>query len=99
MADLTNPDLATLDGGLDNLEQHLENLSLFGIPVVVCINRFSTDSQDELEAIKTKCNSLDIPVSICESWEKGGKGAADLAEKVLQATPSAIRSRTRPGRQ
>ena len=74
-----------LDTGLANLGRHIENLRLFGVPVVVAINRFTSDTSAELSAVEAYCNKLGVPVSICTHWAEGSRGAEDLALKVVQA--------------
>lgn len=71
--------------GLANLEKHIENMKLFGFNPVVALNRFATDSDEEIEVVKVKCTSLNVKMAINEAWEKGGEGAIDLAEKVLES--------------
>ena len=80
-----------LKDGLANLGRHIENLKKFGVPVVVAINRFTSDTSSELNAVEAYCNELGVPVSICTHWAEGGRGAEDLAQKVvstIDANPS-----------
>ncbi len=84
--DLGQENLAALQAGLPNLLKHIDNLRhVFGLPVVVAINRFSTDSEAELAAIEAACNARGAAVSLTEVWGKGAEGGADLAGKVLAA--------------
>ena len=69
--------------GLPNLERHILNLRKFGLEVIVAINYFKTDSENEINIIKNYCNEIGIQVSICKHWEKGGEGARDLAKRVV----------------
>jgi len=69
--------------GLKNMEKHLENLALFGVPVVVAINRFLSDRDEELEIVEKFCNAADIPVAVSEAWAEGGEGGIELAGKVV----------------
>ena len=69
--------------GLKNMEKHLENLALFGVPVVVAINRFPSDRDEELEIVEKFCNAADIPVAVSEAWAEGGEGGIELAGKVV----------------
>jgi len=69
--------------GLKNMEKHLENLALFGVPVVVAINRFPSDRDEELEIVEKFCNAVDIPVAVSEAWAEGGEGGIELAGKVV----------------
>ena len=73
-----------LEAGLANLGRHIENLKQFGVPVVVAINRFTSDTSSELAAVEAYCNNLGVPVSVCTHWAEGGRGAEDLALKVTQ---------------
>ena len=82
---LGEEDLEALGRGLPNLEKHIENLQRFGLPVVVAINAFPTDTPRELAFVEEACARLGAPVSLCEGWAKGGPGAADLARKVVEA--------------
>ncbi len=85
LTDLKTPDPAALRNGLSNLEKHLENINLFGIPAVVAINKFISDTDEEIEVITSKCNELDVKSAVCEAWEKGGEGAILLAKEVVTA--------------
>jgi formate--tetrahydrofolate ligase len=81
--ELSKENLAALESGIVNLEKHIENLQKFGVPVVVSLNRFVSDSEAELSYVKEFCESRDCEFSLCEVWEKGGEGGLDLAKKVL----------------
>jgi len=70
--------------GLPNLEKHIENIKKFGLPPVVAINRFPSDTREELNVIKAFCSSKGVDISISEVHSKGGDGAIELAEMVLQ---------------
>jgi formate--tetrahydrofolate ligase len=72
----------SLESGLPNLEHHVGTLRRYGVPVVVAINRFPSDTQGELEVIATECRRLSVPCSFVEAFAKGGLGAVGLAEKV-----------------
>lgn len=85
-SDLTNPNLDALHDGLGNLEKHIENIQSFDVPVVVAINRFSSDTNAEIEIIRSKCANLGVASSVSEGWQHGGKGMEDLAHKVVEAT-------------
>lgn len=77
--------MEALAAGIPNLEKHIENMHSFGLPVVVAINAFPTDTEEELKLVEEKCSVLDAPVSLSEIWAKGGDGGIDLAEKVIAA--------------
>lgn len=85
-SDLQTENTGAIEKGFANLEKHLENIRSFGVPVVVAINKFHTDTNRETSLIEEKCKSLGVPVSLCEVWEKGGEGGVDLAHKVVEAT-------------
>ncbi|MEA4825350.1 MAG: formate--tetrahydrofolate ligase [Clostridium sp.] len=80
---LTNPDVDKLAKGIGNLEKQIENMKKYGVPVVVAINKFVTDSEDEIQYIEKFCKELGVQVALTEVWEKGGTGGLELAEKVL----------------
>lgn len=80
---LSEPDPKAVEKGCANLEKHLENAKQFGIPAVVAINRFSLDSEEELELIKKRCEALGAKAIYSEVWAKGGNGALALAEEVI----------------
>ena len=82
---LGKKDMTALKAGLANLLKHIENIQQFGLPAVVAINAFPTDTQEELEFVKKECQQLGAEVAISEVWAKGGAGGRELAEKVMQA--------------
>jgi formate--tetrahydrofolate ligase len=84
LARLKEPDLKALDKGIENLKKHIENIRLFGLPAVVAINAFTSDTPDEIQLIKDKCDHLGVPVVRADHWAKGGAGAEDLAKVVVQ---------------
>lgn len=88
--DLTKENAAAVTEGSANLRRHVENVKRFGVPVIVAINRFVSDTEAELEAIKESVADLGVKVVVCEHWAKGGQGAAALAEEVVTLcdTPS-----------
>lgn len=81
--ELSAQNLEALQKGIVNLEKHIENLQKFGVPVVVSLNRFVTDTDAELAYVKEFCENRNCEFSLCEVWEKGGAGGIDLANKVL----------------
>jgi len=83
--ELTQPNVEAVTKGISNLDKHVENLTRFGVPVVVSINKFSSDTAEEIEFIQKHCEGLGVPVSLAEGWEKGGEGTEDLARKVVTA--------------
>jgi formate--tetrahydrofolate ligase len=82
--ELSKENLEALKKGIVNLEKHIENLQKYGVPVVVSLNRFVTDTEAELNYVKEFCENRGCDFSLSEVWEKGGEGGLDLAEKVLQ---------------
>lgn len=84
-AELGKVDMAALEAGMANLEKHIENVHKFGLPVVVAVNAFPTDTPEELAFVERRCNALDAQVAVSEVWAKGGSGGVALAEKVLEA--------------
>ena len=86
-ADLNTENLEALQKGLPNLLQHVENVTgNYGIPCVVAVNRFPTDTEAELEMVREKCRELGVNVALSEVWGKGGEGGIQLAEEVLSLT-------------
>ena len=73
-----------LNKGMKNLEKQIENIKAYGVPVVVAINKFITDSDEEVKAIEDFCKNIGVEVSLTEVWEKGGEGGIDLANKVIK---------------
>jgi len=76
-------DINALKWGIANLEKHLENISLYNVPVIVAINRFIDDKDEEIDAIEHFCKTKNIPVAVVEVWEKGGEGGIELAGKLV----------------
>ncbi|MCR5438691.1 MAG: formate--tetrahydrofolate ligase [Selenomonas sp.] len=83
--ELDHVDMAALEKGLANLTKHIENIQKFGLPAVVAINAFPTDTKEELDFVEKKCNELGADVALSEVWAKGGEGGLKLAEKVEEA--------------
>ena len=82
---LAEENLASLEAGIPNLEKHVENLQSYGLPVVVALNAFPTDTENELRAVAEKCAKLGVPVVQSDIWAKGGEGGIDLANAVIEA--------------
>ncbi len=78
------PNVEAVKKGIENLEKQIENVGKFGLPVVVAINRFPTDTDEEIECVKKWCEEKNIPVAVVEVFQKGGEGGIELAEKVLK---------------
>jgi formate--tetrahydrofolate ligase len=88
LADLGTEDVAALERGFANLRRHVENVRKFGVPAVVAINRFATDTEDELQALNDACARLGVDVALADIHARGGAGGRELAEKVLAAVHS-----------
>ncbi|MDR3331299.1 MAG: formate--tetrahydrofolate ligase, partial [Synergistaceae bacterium] len=83
--DLGKIDMAALEAGIPNLEKHVENMVSFGLPVVVALNTFPTDSEAELAFVREKCANLGVPVVKSDIWANGGKGGIEMADAVIEA--------------
>ena len=84
-ADLNNKNLEALEKGLPNLLQHIDNIkNVFGLPCVVAINAFPTDTKEELDLVEAKCRELGVNVALSEVWAKGGEGGKALAQEVVR---------------
>ena len=84
-ADLNQENLEALEAGLPNLLQHVDNMkNVYGLPVVVAINAFPTDTKAELDLVEAKCRELGVNVALSEVWAKGGEGGKALAEEVIR---------------
>jgi formate--tetrahydrofolate ligase len=84
MKELTKPNVESLDKGVENLKKHIENIHRFGLPVVVAINHFSSDTEEEIQFIKDKCAYLSVKIVTANHWAEGGKGAEELARAVVE---------------
>lgn len=82
--ELSKENLEALKCGIVNLEKHIENIHKYGVPCVVTLNKFSTDTKEELDFVETFCKEHGCEFSLSEVWEKGGEGGIDLAKKVIQ---------------
>ncbi len=83
-AEVAEPNMEALKKGIVNLEKHIENLQKFGVPIVVTLNRFSKDTQEEIDFVKAFCEERGCAFALSEVWEKGGMGGLELAGKVLE---------------
>jgi formate--tetrahydrofolate ligase len=84
LSNLQKEDLSTLKKGFDNLDKHIENMKFYGFRPVVALNRFDSDTMVEIDLLMKHCESQNVAVALNESWSKGGEGAIDLAEKVME---------------
>jgi formate--tetrahydrofolate ligase len=90
LAELSKPDPEALRKGLPNLEKHIENIRMYGVPGVVSINRFSADTDEEIQIVMDRCHELGVGVALNDGWAKGGEGVKDLAQEVVKAVASCI---------
>ncbi len=86
--DLATPDVEAVKRGIVNLEKHIENIKQYGLPLVVAINAFAHDTQEELEAIRSHCAAHGVNVALSEVFAKGGEGGIELAKEVVALATS-----------
>ena len=87
-ADLATPNTEALEKGFANLKTHIENIAKFGLPAVVAVNKFITDTDEEITLLEKLCAEIGSKALLCEGWGKGGAGAADLARTVAELADS-----------
>ena len=87
-ADLAKPDTAALEKGFANLKTHIENVAKFGLPAVVAVNKFITDTDEEIQLLEKLCRDNGSTAVLSEGWGKGGEGAAELAKVVAEIADS-----------
>jgi len=80
--DLSTENIPALEAGLANLGRHIDNIAKFGVPIVIAINQFDSDTPGEHHVIENYCAARNVPVALCTHWANGGAGASDLANKV-----------------
>jgi formate--tetrahydrofolate ligase len=80
---LGTPDVAAVQRGVENLTRHVRNVKKFGVPCVVALNRFITDADEEIDAVRAACAAEGVEAVRCEVWEKGGEGGKEVAQAVL----------------
>ncbi|MCO6017749.1 formate--tetrahydrofolate ligase [Carnobacterium divergens] len=85
---LATENVAAVKAGFSNLQKHIENMQSYGLPVVVAINEFSTDTKNETQLVKGLCRELGVEAALTAVWEKGSKGGVELANAVLMAIES-----------
>jgi formate--tetrahydrofolate ligase len=83
LKELHKPNIEALDRGVENLKKHIENIHRFGLPVVVAINHFSSDTAEEIDYIRDKCAYLSVKIITADHWAAGGEGAEELARAVV----------------
>lgn len=81
---LKEENIEALRKGIVNIEKHIENLRKFGVPVIVAINNFNTDTASEIEFVKSICKNVNVPVAFSEVFSKGGSGGVELAKKLVE---------------
>ncbi len=82
--DLAQPNTAALEKGFENLKTHIENIAKFGLPSVVAVNKFITDSDEEIKLLESLCEKFGAKAVLSEGWEKGGNGTTELAKAVAE---------------
>jgi formate--tetrahydrofolate ligase len=87
-AELTGENVSAVEAGCVNLGRHLENIAQYGVPAMVAINRFSADTEAEIEAVKRYCEDFGVEVALADHWTNGGDGATDLAQKAADLADS-----------
>lgn len=85
LSSLSSEDLTALNSGFDNLDKHIENMNHFGFSPIISINRFDSDTEAELDLLIKHCKEQNVKVAINEGWARGGEGALELAQKVLDS--------------
>ena len=88
LADLNEENLDALKKGMSNLNSHIKNMQLYGLPIVVAINHFVSDTDKEIQMIKDDCAKQNVEAILTDAWAKGGKGTHDLANKVVELADS-----------
>lgn len=88
LADLNEENLDALKKGMANLNRHIKNMQLYGLPIVVAINHFVGDTDKEIQMIKDDCAKQNVEAILTDAWAKGGKGTHDLANKVVELADS-----------
>ncbi|MDO5715605.1 MAG: formate--tetrahydrofolate ligase [Tissierellia bacterium] len=81
--ELKEENVEALEKGFANLRRHIENMKKFGVPVIVAVNEFVADTENEIKKLQELCQEMDIRVSLCKCWELGGEGAEDLAHQLV----------------
>ena len=87
-SDLSKENVDAVKSGMSNLKKHVSNIKKFGLPVVIAINHFVADTQNEMQALQEECQKLRVDAIPCYHWAKGGEGAAELAKKVVELAES-----------
>lgn len=93
---LNQPDINALKDGLPNLEKHLENIQKFNVRPIIAINKFTADTEEEIEVLKAFARKHNVDVAVIDAWSKGGDGSVILAEKVVKALENTSKSDYKP---
>ncbi|MFC2112004.1 formate--tetrahydrofolate ligase [Bacteroidota bacterium] len=88
LKNLTVPDCGSLLKGLPNLEKHLENIKKFNVTPVIALNKFATDSEEEIQTVADKAKKLGVKFAVSDNWARGGEGALELAQQVVDVSES-----------
>ena len=83
-SDLGKENVEAVKSGMSNLKRHVSNIKKFGLPIVVAINHFVSDTENEMQALQEECKSIGVEAIACYHWTKGGEGAIELAKKVVE---------------
>ena len=83
-ANLSNENVEAVKSGISNLKRHVSNIKKFGLPVVIAINHFVADTENEMQALQEECKSIGVETVPCYHWAKGGEGTVELAKKVVE---------------
>tara|TARA_B100001123_G_scaffold369934_1_gene431983 strand:+ start:1826 stop:3487 length:1662 start_codon:yes stop_codon:yes gene_type:complete len=81
--DLGNENVDAVRSGISNLNRHVNNIKKFGLPIIVAINHFVSDTKKEMKALQEECNKIGVESVLCQHWSKGGEGAIELAKKIV----------------
>ncbi|MGL6114844.1 MAG: formate--tetrahydrofolate ligase [Cetobacterium sp.] len=85
---LNEENLIALEKGFANLDKHVENMKKYNLPVIIAINKFSSDTENEIALLENHCKIINTPVALCDVWAKGGNGGIELAQLVLDSIDS-----------
>ena len=96
LSDLKQENVAALKDGMANLKKHIETIQSFGLPHVVAINKFITDTDAEVDFVRAWCQEQQVPVALTEVWEHGGEGGIELARKVVDIVEGTVESNYQP---
>jgi formate--tetrahydrofolate ligase len=86
---LTTPEPEAVERGFENLARHIDNVAKFGVPAVVALNRFTSDSDAEVQVVRNGCDARNARFGLCDVWEKGGEGGTEIGQAVLEILESA----------